>query len=279
MAYLTVTTPFDVVAPGDGQLSLREALTLANGSGGPDTIRFSATVVGQTLVLTGGELTIGDDVTIDGHNGGAAPQTTIDANKASRVLSITGGDIEATLNGLIISNGRAIDEPGGGIFLGSQASLTLADSVVTDNDTGDGSGNHNYVADGGGIFADTSARLTVNRSTISNNIVTDYDYYTGADGGGIRAAGNNVVTIADSNITGNTGRFGGGISLGSGGNISILHTNISGNTASVRRYSGDGGLYITGGTANNHLQQYHQQWRRLSGRRRHFSQIEYHQRN
>ena len=69
MAYLTVTTPFDVVSPGDGQLSLREALAQANGSGGPDTIRFAATVVGKTLVLTGGELTVSDDgVGIDAAN-------------------------------------------------------------------------------------------------------------------------------------------------------------------------------------------------------------------
>ena len=54
MAFITVTTPFDVVAPGDGKLSLREALTQANGSSGPDTIRFTATLVGQTLVLSGG---------------------------------------------------------------------------------------------------------------------------------------------------------------------------------------------------------------------------------
>src|SRR5688500_17660003 len=37
-----------------------------------------ATVVGQTLVLTGGELTISNDVTTDGNNGGTAAQTTID---------------------------------------------------------------------------------------------------------------------------------------------------------------------------------------------------------
>jgi hypothetical protein len=77
MAYLTVTTSVDVVAPSDGKLSLREALTQANGSGGPDTIRFAATVVGKMLVLTGGELTITDDVTIEGNNGGAAVRTTV----------------------------------------------------------------------------------------------------------------------------------------------------------------------------------------------------------
>ena len=58
MAYLTVTTAVDVVAPGDGKLSLREAIAQANGSSGPDTIVFAATVVGQTLMLTGGELVV-----------------------------------------------------------------------------------------------------------------------------------------------------------------------------------------------------------------------------
>ena len=115
MAYLTVTTPFDVVAPGDGQLSLREALTLANASDAPDTIRFSAAVVGKTLVLTGGRLTINNDITIDGNNGGAAAQTTIDANQASRVLSITGSGTEAMLNGWVITNGHITDDDGGGI--------------------------------------------------------------------------------------------------------------------------------------------------------------------
>ena len=68
MAYITVTTPVDVVAPGDGKLSLREAITQANGSSGPDTIRFTATIVGQTLVLTSGELAVTDDLTINGRH-------------------------------------------------------------------------------------------------------------------------------------------------------------------------------------------------------------------
>ena len=40
MAYITVTTPIDVVAPDDGQLSLREAIALANGSPDASTIKF-----------------------------------------------------------------------------------------------------------------------------------------------------------------------------------------------------------------------------------------------
>ena len=56
MAYLTVTTQADVVDPSDGKLSLREAVALANGSSGLDTIRFVASLEGQTLILTGGEL-------------------------------------------------------------------------------------------------------------------------------------------------------------------------------------------------------------------------------
>ena len=135
MAYLTVTTQFDVVDPGDGQLSLREAIEQANASGGLDTIRFSAAVVGQTLVLTGGELSIDNDITIDGNNGGTAPQTTIDANYASRVLSITGGGTEATLNGLVITHGHTDGEPGGGMRVSYGASLNLADSTVRYNET------------------------------------------------------------------------------------------------------------------------------------------------
>ena len=167
MAYITVTTPVDVVAPGDGQLSLREAITQANGSSGLDTIRFTATVVGQTLVLSGSELSITDDLTINGSTGGPANQTTIDANHASRVMSITGTGTEVTLNGLIVTGGVSNFHPGGGIFLGSQTSLTLADSVVINNDAGDGSDGYHGGSSGGGIFAEATARLTATRSTIT----------------------------------------------------------------------------------------------------------------
>src|SRR5262249_41100524 len=61
-AVWTVTTPLAVVGPGDGVLSLREAVLQANASGGPDTIVLPA----GHFVLSLGELSITGDVTIQG---------------------------------------------------------------------------------------------------------------------------------------------------------------------------------------------------------------------
>ena len=67
MAYLTVTTAVDVVAPGDGQLSLREAIDAGQWFQRRRTRSgLSAALEGKTLVLTGGELPITQDLTIDG---------------------------------------------------------------------------------------------------------------------------------------------------------------------------------------------------------------------
>ena len=69
----TVTTAADVVDPGDGQLSLREAVAAANATPALDAIRFAPSLEGQTLVLTGGQLTVSQDLIIDGNgdDGGA----------------------------------------------------------------------------------------------------------------------------------------------------------------------------------------------------------------
>ena len=67
MAYLTVTTHIDVVALGDGQLSLREAVTQANATEDADVITFAASLEGQRLVLTGGQLIVSQDLIVDGN--------------------------------------------------------------------------------------------------------------------------------------------------------------------------------------------------------------------
>src|SRR5689334_9791083 len=48
-ATFTVTTADDVVDPGDGKLSLREAVAKANATSALDAINFASSLEGQTL--------------------------------------------------------------------------------------------------------------------------------------------------------------------------------------------------------------------------------------
>lgn len=246
MAYLTVTTQTDVVDPGDGQLSLREAVVQANASAGADIIRFTAAVVGKELVLTGGELVVTDSVAING--GGSGIQTTIDADRASRVMSVKGKATTATLANLVLTNGQSAGQAGGGIALIDGAALALTDSAVTGNDStvpGDYSGQGGV---GGGIFAGLGSKVTVQRSTITGNAASAY--YGGGDGGGIAGAGDNTISITDSAISGNVGVYGGGIFLSNGSSLTVDGTDITSNWGGGFRWrGGGGGLYIKGSTA------------------------------
>ena len=62
MATITVTTAADVVNANDGVLSLREAVAQANATTALDQIKFAASLEGATLVLTGGELVVNQDL-------------------------------------------------------------------------------------------------------------------------------------------------------------------------------------------------------------------------
>ena len=101
MAIYTVDTNADTVDAGDGVLSLREALALADATEAADTILFADAVQGQTIVLAGSQLTVNSDVTIDGGSG-----VTIDADEKSRVLLVQGDGTDVTLAHLTITGGR-----------------------------------------------------------------------------------------------------------------------------------------------------------------------------
>src|SRR5690242_18309378 len=101
MAYLTVTTQADVVDPSDGQLSLREAVAQANATAGADYIKFVVTLEGQTLVLTGGELPVTQDLTIDGDRNHDGTVMTIDGHASGRIFNISGADTDVVLRSLI----------------------------------------------------------------------------------------------------------------------------------------------------------------------------------
>ena len=70
LAAFSVTTVSDVVSAIDGVVSLREAIASANANADSDTITFDALLNGQEILLTGGALSITNNVTLTG-NGAA----------------------------------------------------------------------------------------------------------------------------------------------------------------------------------------------------------------
>ena len=90
MTTFTVTTTADLVDPNDGELSLREAVAKANATAAADTINFDAVLEGTTLLLTGGELAISQDLTIDGDSNNDGSEVTLSGGNASRMLNIAG---------------------------------------------------------------------------------------------------------------------------------------------------------------------------------------------
>ncbi|MBG1241160.1 beta strand repeat-containing protein [Nostoc sp. NZL] len=218
MANFIVTNTND-----SGADSLRQAILDANASAGADSITFGGSVftdaTPDTITLTSGELTITDDVTIQGTG---ANQLTVSGNNASRVFNISNTGTDATIDALTIANGNAND--GGGIFVNGGSSLVLTDSTVSNNNANGGFG-------GGGIgnFGGTN----VINSTISGNTSSRF-------GGGIANAG--TLNVTNSTISGNSsGQFGGGLILG--GEVTFTNSTITNNSA-----GNGGGLIVFFGT-------------------------------
>jgi CSLREA domain-containing protein len=177
---------------GAGDLSLREAVRLANASyGRNDTITFSPTVFAapQTILLTLGEMVIEESVAIIGPGKGLL---TIDANSASRHFKLDGsGVIDVSISNLTLTKGSQT----------GSAVLSVAGSILSFNEN-----------------------LTLSNVVMSSNKAS-------TDGGAIHVLGNPNLTIIDSTINGNTANRGAGVSLNSNAAVSITRTTISGNTA------------------------------------------------
>ncbi len=146
--FLIVTTTADELDFGNSDVSLREAISVANRTVGADVIRFDSSSFSdvQTIQLSAGELLITDSVSIEGPG---SERLSIDAAGASRVIDVAETDADVMLSGVTITGGATTqrDAGGGGIRFLATGSLTLTQSVVTNNHTGGEN------ADGGGISA------------------------------------------------------------------------------------------------------------------------------
>ena len=146
--------------------------------------------------------------------GAGAEATTLDADGDGSAVVVDQGQIVA-IHGMTITGGSA--DRGGGVY--NRGFLTLADCVVTNNDTGaEGIG-------GGGIFNDDFAELVLNSTQVSDNTTLQ------GRGGGIWNFGGTVSLREFSSVTGNSAAEAGGIFNEGGNNLSIdSSSSVTGNT-------------------------------------------------
>jgi hypothetical protein len=249
-------TTFQVTTLADsGPGSLRQAVLDANAATGPDTVVFAAT---GTITLTSGEITITDDLVVNGPGAGAL---TVSGNDQSRIFNVFNA-VEAVLSGLTLTRGHT-DGDGGAVTAGG--TFTLLNCVVSDSSAAERGGGvftsgHARVAgstisgnaahNGGGIYFYGFGDPIVEASTVSGNTAQ-------SSGGGISFRYGNA-SILNSTVSGNTARFGGGISLESGGSgdpgtyILIRLTTVAGNTALVRGGGIDDGVTDQNGAEIDH---------------------------
>lgn len=237
VTFVVNTLSDDETNLNDDVLSLREAIAFAEVTLGHDTIIFDADLLDETIRLTQGALVLDDGilgitgvpngVTIDGDiDGDGDADITIDARGVSRVFDLTSRS--AALNGLTITNGDA--GAGGGLRVGSGATLTLTNSTVIDNE-----------ADrGGGIQVVNGGSATIEASTLSSNFA--------GRGGGMSVEAGGYARVDGLLIDGNFATSGGGIA-NSGDLVltnSTLFSNYSGNFYGT---AGLGGGLLNSGTA------------------------------
>jgi hypothetical protein len=269
-ATFNVNNLTDMLNPGNGIMTLRSAIQMANQTPGSNTINL--TLAGTYLITlpptgahdnAGGAFTIIPNaaspartmLTIQNMSGG---KVVVDGNHLDRVFDINPSNgllanapFTVVLQGFTVQNGiaqpgDAAQGSGGGIRDQANVNLTLTNMIVTNNIA---------TADGGGIAMEnptvsTFWTLTLNNSTITNN-------HAGDAGGGVETDGSgNDLINPGTVITGNTCvNQGGGIWLDAiqvndtfqGASLTVNGATISGNQA----LSAGGGLGGGIGNAGN----------------------------
>jgi hypothetical protein len=236
---LVVNTLSDNSSPGEGLLSLPEAIGLAETSPGDRTITFDPALTAdgpQTIDLTNGSLYLNDDSGTLDIIGPGAGLLTIDM--PSSYCSTVVNEGSAELDGLTISgnsNGGGIENQwgtlqlkectisgnvgawGGGIY--NRGILDLTDSTISGNTAND---------NGGGIYNYRDGSADIVDCTISGNQAVS------GEGGGIYNYDTSVLVLTDSTIAGNSAPEGGGVFNSNGPQTidgSIIANNSGGDLA------------------------------------------------
>jgi hypothetical protein len=211
-----VNTNQDVLIVPSGVLTLRDALNVANASGGTQVIKFADGLSGETINLSGSPLLLDDTtplhtLTIYGQVLGV--NVKINAGNFSQVFIVDSG-CSASLQNLVITGGYTTGNGGG---IENNGNLNVYHSTISGN----------TASKGGGIFTAQGATLYTYQTTLTDN--------TASHGGGIYNNGDSI-TVSHSTITGNTATTtggGGGIydnNVGYTSKSYLFDSTVTGNT-------------------------------------------------
>jgi parallel beta-helix repeat protein len=244
-AALQVNVTSDLLAPGPGLLSLREAIGFANTDpSGVAQITFDPSVFAATRTITLTtrqlELTHGNDTITGPANG-----VIVSGNHANRVLQVDAG-VTASISGMTLAGGKTSGY-GGGLL--NNGTVTLANCTVSDNSARIGGGLYNNGTatltnskvsgntsqfSSGGLYNNRTLALT--NCTVSGNSAQ-------RSGGGLDSnAYGSTLALTGCTVSGNFGHYGGGVY--SNGTLALTNCTVSGNAASVN----GGGVYVNRGT-------------------------------
>ncbi|MDR2515625.1 MAG: hypothetical protein LBD02_10565, partial [Christensenellaceae bacterium] len=225
--------------------SLASLTTIINAAGGATTmIRLSG-----NITLNGSPINIpsGRQIKLTSTSGAY----TLNANQASRVLSVASG-ATLYLQNITITGGKLTTENGAGIYnLGTV--VMQSGATISNNQTGAVLQEGSQRSFGGGVY--NAGTFTMESGTITSNSATygGVGVGDGARGGGVYNASGGTFTMLGGVITlnstlynpdrGGSGGHGGGIYNASGGNVELLGGTISKNTATYSALSSGDGSY------------------------------------
>ncbi|MEM9825959.1 MAG: choice-of-anchor Q domain-containing protein [Planctomycetota bacterium] len=214
-------------------VSLREAIAIANGDLDRNLIRFDAGLDGTITLDAGlGTLRITDSLRLIG-NGSGDGETVIDGDDAIRVLLVTAAAEDVTLESLQITGGRTSEDLayGAGILFEAGGTLRLDDVAMVGNRTS-----------GAGAAGAAVQTETGNLEIVDSRFTANFTSGEFAGGGAIWTAGPQT-TLTRSVLTGNGTEGGaarGGAILALNGNLQVTQTLIENNTTSGPASRGGG---------------------------------------
>ena len=266
-AVTCLTNPVVTTSADSGAGSLRRAIQDAC-VGSAITFDMTPGQVTSPITLTGGELAVSKNLTIQGP--GANLLTVMRSAAAGtpnfRIfrVSANGPASVTTISGLTITNGHAPDgdsgmngSDGGAIFNNGSIPLILRQVAIVANQAGDAS-TGGAGGGGGGLF--NEGTVTLINSTVSGNRSgngSDNPSFNGGFGGGIY--NRSTMTLINCTISGNRtgdggatpgspGGTGGGIASGTGLSVinSTITNNQTGNGVGSAGSGGGGGIGSVG---------------------------------